>query len=437
MMYFVEGNDDGRYGNSGARNTGYQTFSTSAENILPLTGVMAWLFGPTGLTATTGTMTAADSMTIVSSGTLYETGADVSVPLSYTLTKGWNLVANPFASNLDWSGITKNNVQGSVYRWNPQSADWTSHNGTTGTLVGGTAPTDAVIESGTAFFVRTEGATPSLTIPQSAKTASNTVYTHLTKAPFRLDIPGQRIPSGRPLSGIRVFSSGAGNPMPGDIYLDLSRPDATSGFDSQYDAWSMGRSSGADVALMGADDQLLEMQFDRPISEAGKEKRYYPLRVTGISTGSASLTLRTEGSWNPLNSVSLIDHQEGKTLLMRGNELRYDFHLESLKTEGRFTLAINHVKLDVDGQTPAFEVKLLGNPVTSDRLQLLVTHPSAAARAWRVMASDGRLVGQGNLQQHSSVQHSITVPAMRHAGSYLLQVEMDNGELKSIPFLRK
>jgi hypothetical protein len=53
------------------------------------------------------------------------------------------------------------------------------------------------------------------------------------------------------------------------------------------------------------------------------------------------------------------------------------------------------------------------------------------------MASDGRLVGQGNLQQHSSVQHSITVPAMRNVGSYLLQVEMDNGELKSIPFLRK
>jgi hypothetical protein len=80
---------------------------------------------------------------------------------------------------------------------------------------------------------------------------------------------------------------------------------------------------------------------------------------------------------------------------------------------------------------------LLGNPVSSDRLQLLVTHPTAAARTWRVIASDGRLVGQGNLQQSSSVQHSITVPAMRNTGSYLLQVEMDNGELKSVPFLRK
>jgi hypothetical protein len=432
MMYYVEGNDDGRYGNAGARNAGYQTFSSTADNIQPLTGVMAWLFGPTGTTASaSGTMS--DSMTILSSGTLNEAGADVSIPLSYTLSKGWNLVANPFASNLNWSGITKSNVEASLYRWNPHAADWTAHNGSTGTG----AATDAIIEIGTAFFVRTTAASPSLTIPQTAKTSGATGFTHLSKAPFRLDIPGQRVPSGLPLSGIRIFSSGTGNQEPGDVYLDVSRPDASSGFDIQYDAWSMGRSSGADVAFIAAEDRLLEMQFDRPISEAGREKRYYPLRVTGISSGSASLALRAEGNWNPLNSISLIDHKEGKTLLMRGNELRYDFQLESLKTDGRFTLAINHVTLDADGQSPVFDVKLLGNPVTGDRLQLLVTHPSANARQWRIISTDGQLLGRGNFQQDAGIQHGITVPAMRNAGSYLLQVEMDNGELKSVPFLRK
>jgi hypothetical protein len=135
--------------------------------------------------------------------------------------------------------------------------------------------------------------------------------------------------------------------------------------------------------------------------------------------------------------VSLIDHKEGKTLLMRGNELRYGFQLEFLKTEGRFTLAINHVKLDASGQSPVFDVKLLGNPVTGDRLQLLVTHPSAAAREWRVMSSDGRVIGRGNFPQDAGIQHGITVPAMRSTGNYLLQVEMDNGELKSVPFIRK
>ena len=432
MMYFVEGNDDARYGNSGTRNAGYQPYAGTSENILPLTGVMAWLFGPSGTTASTGTMS--DSITITSAGTLYETGADVSVPLSYTSGKGWNLVANPFASNIDWTAITKTAVEGSVYRWSPHAADWTSHNGTSGT---GPVTTDAIIESGTAFFVRSTGSTPSLTIPQSAKTSTSTIYTHLSKAPFRLDIPGQRVPSGVALSGIRVFAAGPGNPYPGDIYLDLSRTDATPGFDAPYDAWSMGRSSGADVSFLAAEDKELEMQFDRPVVETGKEKRYYPLKVTGIATGPASLTLRTEGNWNALNSVSLIDHLEGKTLLMRGNELRYDFRLESLKTEGRFMLAINHVKLDSDGVSPAFEVKLLGNPVSGDRLDMLVTHPAAKASQWMVLNAAGQQIAAGRFADDAGIQYQLTVTGLRNPGTYILKVQMDNGEERVVPFIHK
>ena len=435
MMYYNEGNDNGLYGTTGARNAGYVQYAET-DNILPLTGVMAWLFGPTGLTASTGTMTAADSMTIVSSGTLYEDGNAVTIPVFFSsgnYNKGWNLVSNPFASTIDWSstGVAKSGLS-VIYRYDPQFVRWTTHNGSDGTN-----SADKYIESGASFFVQAMAVSPTLTISQDAKAAANTGYTHFSRVPRLSNLPGQRVPSAASGAGVRLIAQGMADAAGDEVYVDLSRSDATADFDLVYDAVSMGRTGGAGLAVKGEGDRTYAMQYDRPISEAGKEKRYYPLRVTGIVAGATSLTLRTEGSWNPLNSVSLIDHQEGKTMLMRGNELRYDFQLESLKTEGRFTLAINHVKLDADGQTPAFEVKLLGNPVTSDRLQLLVTHPTAAARAWRVMASDGRLVGQGNLQQSSSVQHSITVPAMRNAGSYLLQVEMDNGELKSIPFLRK
>jgi hypothetical protein len=435
MMYYNEGNDNGVYGTTGARNAGYVQY-TASDNILPLTGVMAWLFGPTGSTASTGTMSAADSMTMVSSGTLYESGNTVNIPVYFSsgnTNKGWNLVSNPFASTIDWtsSGVVKTGLS-TIYRYDPQFVRWTTHNGSDGTN-----SADKYIESGASFFVQATVVSPTLTISQDAKASDNTVYTHFSRVPRLSNLPGQRVTSAASGAGIRVSAQGLADAGGDEVYVDLSRSDATADFDLVYDAVSMGRTGGAGLAVKGAGDRAYAMQYDRPITEAGREKRYYPLRVTGIVTGATSLTLRTEGSWNPLNSVSLIDHQEGKTLLMRGNELRYDFQLESLKTEGRFTLAINHVKLDADGQSLAFDVKLLGNPVTSDRLQLLVTHPTAAARTWRVIASDGRLVGQGNLQQSSSVQHSITVPAMRNTGSYLLQVEMDNGELKSVPFLRK
>jgi hypothetical protein len=435
MMYYNEGNDNGQYVTGGARNAGYVQYASS-DNILPLTGVMAWLFGPTGSTASTGIMTAADSMTIVSSGTLYEDGNIVTIPVFYSsgnTYRGWNLVSNPFASTIDWtsSGVVKSGLS-TIYRYDPQFVRWTTHNGSSGTN-----SADKYIESGASFFVQAIAVSPTLTISQDAKAAANTAYTHFGRVPRLSNLPGQRVPFPVSGAGVRVTAQGMADAGGDEVYVDLSRSDATADFDLVYDAVSMGRTGGAGLSVKGEGDRAYAMQYDRPITETGREKRYYPLRVTGIVTGATSLTLRTEGSWNPLNSVSLIDHQEGKTLLMRGNELRYDFQLESLKTEGRFTLAINHVKLDADGQSLAFDVKLLGNPVTSDRLQLLVTHPTAAARTWRVIASDGRLVGQGNLQQSSSVQHSITVPAMRNTGSYLLQVEMDNGDMKSVPFLRK
>jgi hypothetical protein len=135
--------------------------------------------------------------------------------------------------------------------------------------------------------------------------------------------------------------------------------------------------------------------------------------------------------------VTLIDHQQGKTLLMRGNELRYDFQLESLKTEGRFTLAINHVKLDADGQLPLFDVKLLGNPVAGDRLDMIVAHPSAQASRWMVLNAAGQQVGAGRFGSDIGVQHQLTVPGMRQPGTYMLKVQMDNGEEKIIPFIHK
>ena len=436
IMRYNEGGDDGLYGVNGIRNAGYITFTANTDQIQPKTGLMTWLFGPSGTTASTGNMGTSDSMVIVSSGSLYEDGNAVSFDVYYTsarTNRGWNLLLNPFASNIDWmSGdIVKTNI-GSIYRYDPQQIRWTSHNGSTGTN-----DADRYIESGASFFVQASAASPALTIPQTAKVSTNSSYTHFSRVPRLTGIPGERAPAAVTGAGVRVTAQGVSDAAGDEVYVDLSRADATSSFDVKYDAVSMGRTGGAGLAVKGEGDRTYAMQYDEPIAETGKEKRYYPLRVTGITTGATSLTLRTEGSWNPLNSVTLIDHQEGKTLLMRGNELRYDFQLESLKTEGRFTLAINHVKLDADGTSPVFEVKLLGNPVSGDRLDMLVAHPTAQASRWMVLNAAGQQVGSGRLDSQSGLQHRLTVPGMRQPGSYLLKVQMDSGEEKVVPFIHK
>jgi hypothetical protein len=192
------------------------------------------------------------------------------------------------------------------------------------------------------------------------------------------------------------------------------------------------------IRIMGRDDMGYAMQFDAPIKESGVEKRYYPLKVTSPAKGATSLELWTEGAWNPLNSVSLMDRKEGRTVLLKGGRITYPFTMDELQSGDRFQLAINHVKVDKDGLSPAFDVRVLGNPIASDRLDLLVAHPTAKADKWSVLTAAGQQAGSGAFARDvETVQHRITVPGMRQPGTYLLRVLMDNGDEKVVKVVRQ
>jgi hypothetical protein len=238
-------------------------------------------------------------------------------------------------------------------------------------------------------------------------------------------------------AGIRASVAGSADPAPDEVYVDLSRADATPGFDGAYDAETMGRSGGAGLAVKGEGETYHAMQYDRPISEAGTEKRYYPLRVMGPAMAQNTLVVRTEGAWNPLNSVALIDQKEGRTLQLQGGSLTYVYPATALKEEGRFLLAINHVKVDKESGLPASEMRLLGNPVTADVLDLILTHPTAQPRNWSVVDMVGRTLATGRFGSNASdVQYRLPLPGLRTAGSYILQVELDNGERKQLRFVK-
>jgi hypothetical protein len=159
--------------------------------------------------------------------------------------------------------------------------------------------------------------------------------------------------------------------------------------------------------------------------------------VLAVATPIDRLELRTEGDWNPLNSVSLIDRKEGSTILMQGGRLTYPFTMDELKSADRFQLAINHVKVDGTDALPGFDVRLLGNPVRDERIDLLLVHPSAQPKTWSVMDNTGRTVGRGGFSGGKwDMQHRVTVPGMRQPGMYVLKVEMDNGEERSVQVVR-
>ena len=441
MMYFNEQSDNGSYGRNGVRNVGYQSFTAASGSLAAGKGTMAWIYGNASTAGPAkGMGNMSGSVTVTSFGTLNENGTAVIMPVTFNPSpvdpnfRGWNLLSNPFASSIDWSSgdITKTNINNAIYRWDPAAANWTSWSDGVGTPDASITP---IIESGNSFFVKAYAASPALTIPQTAKTEATPGLVHFGRVP-RLNMPGERAPRKYPLAGIRLLVKGQGNPLPDGAYVDVSRPAATSDFDGALDAESMGRSSGAGIAIKDAEGLAYAIQFDRPILEAGREKRYYPLRLTTPVVGSTTLMLQTEGDWNVANSVALIDTKEHKTLLLKGGQLEHSFTLDELKSEGRFILAINHVKLSADGQSPVFEVKALGNPVTNSVIDLLISHPTAAAKQWRVVDAAGREVGSGQFVPNTGLQHRLTVPNMRNTGAYIVQVEMDNGETEQVRILR-
>jgi hypothetical protein len=438
VMYFNESADNALYGNTGMRNAGYVGFSALSENLPGGRGVLAWLYGNSGGTPGQGTMTG--SLTISSSGTLNEDGNAVSLPVYYTTAatyRGWNLVSNPFASNIDWQGVSRTNIDDAIYRWDPQVANWTACNSSGGNTGGA----DRYIESGGAFFVHANAANPVLTVPQSAKTGTATTKTHFSRNPYTMALPSERAPgtSSMPrLTGIRIKASGMGNPLPEENYIDISQSDATEGFDTKYDAGSMARSSGTGISLRDKSGKVYVMQFDKPITEAGSEKRYYPLIVTTPQAGSTNIELTTEGNWNPRNSISLIDQQEQKTFLMSGNTLRYAFRMDKLRDEGRFLVAINHVASGTEETSASLCLRVLGNPVSKESVDILVTHPTAMPKRWVLTNASGQTLHTGSFTiTKGNVQYRIHTPGMRITGQYQLQVEMDNGEQQTVRVMRK
>jgi autotransporter-associated beta strand protein len=431
MMLFNETNDNGVYGTTG-RNGGYAPLGSATASIPAGRGVATWIYGDNTATPATGTL--GTDLTISSQGPLSETGASVSLTGLSNNVQGWHLIGNPFASTIDWHTVlaSSTNVASTLYRWDPQFEGWTEYNQSGGSIG---ANASRYIESGSAFFIKRSTTGPiDVVIPQSAKDANNAPDLHFTKAPFRLNIPGERIGAASILAGLRVKASGMGNPIPAEAYLDVSRVDATKGWDPKYDGWMMSRSAGANIYFDGAADDDFSMQFDAPLTTG--EQRYYPLAVTTPAVGETTIEINSEGRWSNMHSVALIDQKLGRTILMQGGEIKYKFKLEELKSEGRFLLAINHIKLDADGKIPGFDVKALGNPVTGNTIDLLLTHPTATAQSWRVIDITGREAGAGTFAKDAGIQHRLTVPGMRNPGVYVVQISMDNGETQQLRILK-
>jgi len=381
-----------------------------------------------------------------------ETGNDVIKTLSFqqgtrTLENtGWNLIANPFASTINWddASILKTGIDETIYRWNPRLGSWSTWNGVEGT--GGVDPgvdlenfADGRIESGSSFFVKANAVGAQITFTQASKLFNQTSdLNQFSKNNSKLNIAqvsAANKSSKTDKSALRLLVSGPGHPTPADALLSLNMDDATAGFDSKYDAYFRGRSAGAAVAINAKNTKMV-MQFDRPIAENGKEKRYYPLTLTVPSVGKTKLDINVEGAWNSLNKVYLIDKKEGKTIQLSGNKLSYEFEMTTKEESERFMLAINHVNVADKSGITTTDVRVINNPVRSNVIDAIIAHPTAKAKNYSIVNGSGATLNSGSIQDNNSVQHQLGFGKSNANGVMYLKVNFENGDSKTVKFIK-
>jgi hypothetical protein len=440
MLRWTEIFGNGSVGSGVARNTGYGNVTSTSQAVNVGEGLVAWIYDISGASPTTGTLGGAQTM--ISTGDLNESGAAVTKNLSYfdgnanLADAGWNLLSNPYASTIDWNNaaIVKSGITGTIYRWDPQAGNWTTFNGTTGT-----GNFDQYIESGSSFFVKSTAVGASVSFGQASKVfqTPSSLY-QFGKNGSKLDLAQQKVEANpKPtVTGLRFKASGTGNPIPAEAFLGLSLNDATEGFDSKYDAYNKGRASGANVAIQGQDKNNYAMQFDRPIMENGKEKRYYPLTVTVPEAGKTKLEMNVEGTWNSLNKVYLIDKKEGKTIPLTGNKLSYEFTMATTEESERFMLAINHVNVAEKSGITATDVRVMNNPVRADVIDAIIAHPTAKAKSYSVVNASGATVNKGSIEDNNSVQHRLGFGKSNTNGVMYLRVNFENGDSKTVKFIK-
>lgn len=166
---------------TGNLNTGYTIPANTSQPIGVGRGYRIFIRGDrSDLGRLNGTVSTQNAVTVDAVGVPNQ--GDIVMPVTCTFSTpgplfndsndGWNLLANPYASAYDWdahynSGLYQNNIDPTIWLFNSVANGYVSYNASSrdGDL------TDGIIPSGASFWVKANGANPTLTFKERFKAA--------------------------------------------------------------------------------------------------------------------------------------------------------------------------------------------------------------------------------------------------------------------------
>lgn len=376
---FTEANGNGAFNDAGWTAL---TSGNSVSTIAQGQGIRILVRGTKGQTnSLNGGVYTPAAVTLDMTGSLKQ--GDFTQSLNFTsAAKGWNLIANPYASNIDWTVVTKTNVNNAVYVYKPSGsvyASWVNGSSTNGG--------SNIIEAGNAFFVRTNAASPSLGWHETDKVA--------TAQPITMFRTNNQI-----TNRLSLTLKNETTQSEDEVVLRFGDDPATNGFDKAYDAENI-IASAHDLYVLDKQQTKYSIYHGTALDDWQIESRSIPLGFTVSAIGIHSLTAKTLNALTNGNKAFIQDAFTGTLTEIKDSTVYYFDVTADASSHGsaRFSIAFNPIE-KIAPTIRDFSIKLSPNPAKS-MVQLTYTQTEALNATVSITNAAGKrvkVIALGNVQ---------------------------------------
>ncbi len=392
-FYYDESLDNGFYNGNTSANSGWVAYTgNTPTNIGIGQGLRVLIRGSKGQTnSLTGGAYTPDEVTLSVNGQLKQ--GDFIQNLQYSnanTNKGWNLISNPYASNIDWLLVGRTNVDNAVYTYLPRV-----DGGRYASYINGSSSNGGsnFIESSSSFFVHANGNSPFLTWQET-----NKVSEEPTNSNFKLTLVKTNRYSFEVKNTATNFTD--------EVVIRFGEDKATDRFDAEFDAYNLPGSSH-DLYVLDNKNIAYSIYHGSELKNASIEKRIIQLGLANAVMGTYTFTAK---ELNPLtlNNKAILKDNYTNSQTEITDKMSYLFKINAdsaSQKNNRFSIIFNPEK-NIPYTPFVLNIQVAPNP-TKDMINLYYNQPKAAESFIKIVDASGKELYQKNLGTVSNGNISI------------------------------
>lgn len=392
-FYYDESLDNGFYNGNTSANSGWVAYTgNTPTNIGIGQGLRVLIRGSKGQTnSLTGGAYTPDEVTLSVNGQLKQ--GDFIQNLQYSndnTNKGWNLISNPYASNIDWLLVGRTNVDNAVYTYLPRV-----DGGRYASYINGSSSNGGsnFIESSSSFFVHANGNSPFLTWQETNKVSEDP-----TNSNFKLTLVKTNRYSFEVKNTATNFTD--------EVVIRFGEDKATDRFDTEFDAYNLPGSSH-DLYVLDNKNIAYSIYHGSELKNASIEKRIIQLGLANAVMGTYTFTAK---ELNPLtlNNKAILKDNYTNSQTEITDKMSYLFKINAdsaSQKNNRFSIIFNPEK-NIPYTPFVLNIQVAPNP-TKDMINLYYNQPKAAESFIKIVDASGKELYQKNLGTVSNGNISI------------------------------